>query len=320
MLTVLVSAPYLIPIVDRIRPLLESYGIELIIAQVQERLNEADLLEYAGKFDGALCGDDQYTTRVLEACAPRLKIISKWGTGIDSIDQEAAARLGITIGRTPNAFTLPVADSVFGYLLAFARRQPWMDRAMKQGIWEKIPGRSLSECTLGVVGVGNCGKAVLRRARAFGMRLLGNDIVEIAPDFLREYEVESTTLESLLRRADFVSLNCDLNPTSYHLMNRRTLALMQPEAILINTARGPVIEESALIDALQNKVIAGAALDVFEFEPLKPNHPYFRMDNVLLAPHNANSSPAAWERVHRNTIRNLLVGLSLTPPAEFPKF
>lgn len=312
--TVLVSAPYMVPIINRFRPLLESYGIELVVSPVKERLNEQELLALAGTFDGALCGDDQYTERVLQACAPRLKVISKWGTGIDSIDQRACARLGIMIGRTPNAFTLPVADTVFGYMLAFVRRQPWMDRAMKNGIWDKLPGRSLSECTLGVVGVGNIGKAVIRRARAFGMHILGNDIVEIAPDFIRENEFEVTSLEELLARSDFVSLNCDLNPTSYHLMNARTLALMQPSAVLINTARGPVVDEAALIAALQQGTIAGAALDVYEVEPLPLDSPLLKMDNVMLAPHNANSSPAAWERVHRNTVRNLLIGLGFTPP------
>jgi D-3-phosphoglycerate dehydrogenase len=312
--TVLVSAPYMIPVIDTYRPLLESYGIELVIAPVKERLNEDDLLAMAGTFDGTLCGDDQYTERVLEACAPRLKVISKWGTGIDSIDQQACNRLGIMIGRTPNAFTLPVADTVFGYMLAFARRQPWMDRAMKSGVWDKLPGRALSECTLGVVGVGNIGKAVIRRARAFGMHILGTDIIEVAPDFIRENEFEMTTLDDLLRRSDFVSLSCDLNPTSYHLMNSRTFALMQPTAILINAARGPVVEDAALIAALQGSAIAGAALDVYETEPLPLDSPLLKMDNVLLAPHNANSSPAAWERVHRNTVRNLLVGLGFTPP------
>lgn len=314
MLTVLVSAPYMLPVIERFRPLLERYGIELMLVPVAERLEEEELLALAGQFDGTLCGDDRYTARVLEACAPRLKVISKWGTGIDSIDQEAAARLGIMVGRTPNAFTLPVADTVFGYMLAFARRLPWMDRAMKEGVWQKIPGRSLSESTLGVVGVGNIGKAVIRRARAFGMHILGNDIVEIAPDFIRENEVTMTTLEDLLARSDFVSLNCDLNPTSYHLINERTLALMKPNAVLINTARGPVVDEKALVRALQEGWIGGAGLDVFEVEPLPADSPLRRLDNVMLAPHNANSSPMAWERVHRNTINNLLLGLGLTPP------
>jgi D-3-phosphoglycerate dehydrogenase len=309
--TILFSAPYMLPELERFRPVFERYGLDLIVAPVQERLEEEQILAFAGQFDGAICGDDRFTARVLQVCAPRLKVISKWGTGIDSIDQQAAASLGILVARTPNAFTLPVADTVLGYLLAFARRQPWLDRAMKNGEWAKLPGRSLSECTLGVIGVGNIGKAVLRRARAFGMRLLGNDILEIAPDFLLEYGVRMTTLEELLAEADFVSLNCDLNPTSYHLINQETLSWMKPAGVLINTARGQVVDEAALVWALQTGVIGGAALDVYEVEPLPPDSPLLRMDNVLLAPHNANSSPAAWERVHRNTILNLLSGLGI---------
>ena len=309
--TVLLSAPYMVPLYERFRTVFEHYGLEVIIAPVQERLDEEQILAYAGQYDGALAGDDRYTARALEACAPRLKVISKWGTGIDSIDAGTCARLGIKIGRTPNAFTLPVADTVMGYMLAFARCQPWMERAMKAGVWQKLPGRSLSECTLGVVGVGNIGKAVIRRARPFGMQVIGNDIVEIAPDFLVEHGVQMTDLENLLARADFVSLHCDLNPTSYHLIDARTLGCMQPTGVLINTARGAIVDEPALVAALQNKTIAGAALDVYESEPLPSDSPLRQMDNVLLAPHNANSSPAAWERVHWNTIRNLLEGLGI---------
>ena len=309
--TILFSAPYMVPHLDRFGPILARYGLELITLPVQERLEENQILEYAGQFDGAICGDDRFTARVLEACTPRLKVISKWGTGIDSIDHEAAARLGIQVGRTPNAFTLAVADTVLGYMLAFARQQPWMDRAMKSGHWVKLPGRSLSECSLGVIGVGNCGKAILRRARAFGMELLGNDIVGIAPDFLLENCVDMLCLEDLLARADFVSLNCDLNPTSRHLINAHTLSMMKPTAVLINAARGPVVDEPALVHALRSGGIAGAALDVYEVEPLPADSPLLKMDNVLLAPHNANSSPAAWERVHRNTLRNLLDGLGI---------
>ncbi len=311
MTTILFSAPYMIPSLERFRPILENYGLELLVAPVQERLNENDLLALAGQFDGVICGDDRFTEKVLKACSPRLKVISKWGTGIDSIDKEAAARLGIQVLRTPNAFTLPVADSVLGYILAFVRRQPWMDRAMKNGQWEKIPGRTLAECTLGVVGVGTIGKAVIRRARAFGMKILGNDIVEIDHVFLYENGVEMTTLDDLLGRADFVSLNPDLNPSSFHLMNEKTLAKMKPGGVLINTSRGPVIDEAALVKALQDSIIAGAALDVFENEPLPAHSPLLQLENVMLAPHNANSSPLAWERVHWNTIRNLVEALGI---------
>lgn len=309
---VLFTAPYMIPFVDRFKPVFDKYGIDLIVPEVHERMEEADLLKYAGQFDGAICGDDRYSARVLAACLPRLKVISKWGTGIDSIDAEACSRYGIRLCRTPNAFTLPVADTVLGYILAFARRQPWMDKEMKSGKWEKTPGRALNECTLGIIGVGNIGRAVTRRARAFGMQVLGTDIVEIDHVFMAETGIEMTSLESLLARADFVSVNCDLNPTSYHLINNDTLALMKPNAVLINTARGPIVEEQALIEALQVKRLAGAALDVFEFEPLPLESPLMKMDNVMLAPHNSNSSPAAWERVHWNTIRNLLEGLQIS--------
>lgn len=311
MKTILFSAPYMLPFVERFRPVFDHYGLELILPEVRERLEAQDILQYAGQFDGAICGDDRYTAAVLEACSPRLKVISKWGTGVDSIDAQACSRLGIRLGRTPNAFTLPVADTVMGYLLAFARRQPWMDRAMKNGVWDKIPGKALHEMTLGIIGVGAIGKALTRRARAFGMTVLGNDILEIDHVFIAETGIHITNLEYLLSNSDFISINCDLNPTSYHLINAQTLSLAKPGAILINTARGPIVDEPALIAALQSGQLGGAALDVFEFEPLPPDSPLLKMDNVLLAPHNANSSPAAWERVHWNTIKNLLDGLGL---------
>ncbi|MEW6217294.1 MAG: phosphoglycerate dehydrogenase [Candidatus Bipolaricaulota bacterium] len=315
-LTVLLSAPYMIPVFGRFKELFDRAGIEVLVAQVEERLSEDQLLQYASRIDGVICGDDRFTERVLQAMAPRLKVISKWGTGIDSIDTAAAQRLGIRVCNTPGAFTDAVADSVMGYILAFARRLPWMDRAMKAGRWEKMPGVALHECTLGVVGVGNIGKAVLRRAKAFGMRLLGNDIVPIPEEFVREVGVRMTDLSDLAARADFLSLSCDLNPTSRHLANRELFARMRPSAVLINTSRGAVVDEMALIGALRDSRIAGAALDVFEDEPLPQDNPLRFTDNVLLAPHNANSSPSAWERVHRNTLRNLFLGLELVLPPE----
>ncbi|MBI9049641.1 MAG: phosphoglycerate dehydrogenase [Anaerolineaceae bacterium] len=309
--TVLLTAPYMLPTVNRFIPVFDHYGIELIQPDVEERMEEADILAYAGQFDATICGDDRYSRNVLEACLPRLKVISKWGTGIDSIDKKSANKLGIQVCNTPNAFTLPVADSVLAYMLAFARQQIWMDKAIKQGIWQKIPGISLSECTVGVIGVGNIGKAILRRASAFGMRLLGNDIIPMPPEFLAEYRVEMMTLEEMLPLCDFVSVNCVLDKGSEYIVNQKTLAMMKPNAVVINTARGPLINEADLIDALQQKVIGGAALDVFEVEPLPDDSPLKSMENVLLAPHNSNSSPAAWERVHWNTIRNLLHALEI---------
>jgi len=314
--TILLSAPYMLPDTDRFVPILDQLGCDVIIPEVNERLSEEEILTYAGKFDGTICGDDRYSGKVIRQCAPRLKVISKWGTGIDSIEKNTADVLGIPVFRTTNAFTTPVSDSVLAYILAFSRKQPWLDRNVKGGGWEKIPGKSLVESTLGVIGVGNIGKAVLKKAYAFNMQLLGNDIVPISPEFTKKYEVDMVRLEDLLSRADFISVNCDLNPTSRHLINAKKLAFMKPSAVIINTARGSIIDESALINALEDKKIAGAALDVFEIEPLPDDSSLLSMDQVMLAPHNSNSSPLAREAVHWNTIRNLLIGLSL-PLDEF---
>ena len=211
--------------------------------------------------------------------------------------------------RTRNAFSEPVADTVLGYMLTFARKLTLLDRDIRQGRWEKPRLMALGECVLGVVGVGDCGKAVVRRARSFGMRVLGNDIVKLPDDFVTASGLEVVSLKKLLTTADFVSLNTDLNETSYHLIGKEQLDLMKADAYLINASRGPVLEEPALVQALQQNRIAGAALDVFEEEPLPADSPLRRLDNCLLAPHTANSSPLAWDRVHENTIRNLLEGL-----------
>ena len=309
--TVLFSAPYMIPYLDRFGPLLDQLGIDLIVPGVDERLEEDDLLKYAGQFDGVICGDDRFSRSVLQACIPRLKVISKWGTGIDSIDLTACEEFGVVVGNTPNAFTAAVADSVLGYMLSFARQHPWMDQAMKDGIWKKIPGRSLSECTLGIIGIGNIGEAVIQRADPFQMTIVGNDIREISPEFINQYDIKMVSLEELLSRADFVSVNCDLNPTSQHLLNEDAFSKMKSDAVLINTARGPMVDEKALINALETGKIAGVALDVYEHEPLPDDSPLRGFKQVLLAPHNANSSPEAWEHVHWNTIRNLLDGLEI---------
>jgi D-3-phosphoglycerate dehydrogenase len=305
---VLISAPYFLPVVEEFRSRLETEGVEIVAMQIRERLSEEELLPVVGTIDGAICGDDQFTERVLRA-APRLKVIAKWGTGIDSIDTSAAAKLGVRVCNTPNVFTDCVADTTIGYVLCFARRLPWMDQDIRRGLWTKPDAISLRECTLGVVGVGNIGKAVVRRARAFGMTVLGADPVAPPASFVEETGLAMLPLRALIEEADFITLHCDLNPTSFHLMSRAELSLMRSSAYLINTSRGPIVDEPALVDALRERRIAGAALDVFEVEPLPADSPLRVMDHCLLAPHNANSGHAARRRVHESTIAHLLKGL-----------
>ncbi len=293
----LISAPYFQPVAERFRERFEKEGIEMVIPKVNERLSEEELLGLMGDIDALLCGDDRVTRKVLEH-APKLKVISKWGTGIDSLDQVAAKEFGVAIKNTPNAFSEPVADSVLGYILCFARDIINLDHEMQNGIWSKRMTTTLGECTLGIVGLGNVGTAIRKRAEAFGMKVIACDIKPVAPDLV--------ALEHLLNESDFVTLNCDLNPTSHHLMNTERLAMMKPTAFLINASRGPVVKETDLIEALQKKVIAGAALDVFEDEPLPHSSPLRGMKNVILSPHNTNGSPRAWNHVHENTVKNLI--------------
>ena len=306
---VLVSAPYAMSSIDVYREQLEAAGCEVVVASVRERLTEEGLLPLVSDIDGLICGDDQITESVMNA-APRLKVISKWGTGIDSIDLDAASQHGIPVYNTPNAFSEPVADTVMGYILLLARQLNLMNREVRSGFWRKPQLVSLRERTLGIVGVGNCGKAVVRRAKAFGIRMLGNDVVRIADEFVTKTGIQMVSLETLLKESDFVSLNPALNSTSFHLINDSKLALMKPTAYLINTSRGSVVDEKALVQALEREQIAGAALDVFEIEPLPEGSPLRQLDNCWLAPHNANSSPVAAQHVHENTIRNLLEELS----------
>lgn len=315
---VLISAPYMLPVIGDFRPALEAEGIEIIEAQVRERLSATELLPVIENFDGVICGDDEFNEEVLRA-ATRLKVISKWGTGIDSIDRQTAAKLGIQVFNTPDAFTDAVADTALGYMLCFARRLVSMDREIRRNLWIKPDAFALKECALGIVGLGNIGKAVARRAQAFGMKIYGTDIIPVDATFVEKTGIILTTLDSLLENSDFVSLHCNLNPTSIHLIGRNQLNLMRSTAYLINTSRGAVIDESALAAALKERRIAGAALDVFEVEPLPACSPLRTLDNCLFAPHNANSSLDARDRVHNSTIGNLINGFRAAENFRLPE-
>ena len=260
-LVVVITAPHIMAHLDRFVPLLQEFGCRVEVADVAERMVAEDILKWAGKFDGTICGDDKYSADVIRACCPRLKVISKWGTGIDSIDQVAAKESGVMVGNTPGAFTNPVSDSVLAYILQFCRQQVWMDQQMKAGRWHKIAGRSLGECTVGVVGVGAIGRAVMRKCAVFGCKLLGFDPVQPPPAFVEDVGCEMTSLESLLERSDFVTINCLLTENTEHLIDEARIAMMKSTAVLINTARGPIVKETALLAALVKNSIAGCALD-----------------------------------------------------------
>lgn len=302
----LVTGPRILRDFDMVRPDLERLGFDIVTAKVNQQLSEGELIKLVGDIDATICGGDKWTARAMDA-APKLKVICKWGTGTDAIDFDAAKARGILVRNVPDAFSVPVADTTMCFMLSFARRIPWLDREIKAGRWTPLDGTTLAECTLGVVGMGNIGSTVLRRARAFGMKLLGCDTSPDIPLQLRDDTgVEVVPMDELLKRSDFVSLHCDLNPTSRGLIGERELKLMKRSAVLINTSRGPVVQQAALEKALAEGTIAGAGLDVFEVEPIPASSPLIKMDNVLLTPHLAQSSERAAHRTHRRVVQNVV--------------
>ncbi|MEL6797473.1 MAG: phosphoglycerate dehydrogenase [Planctomycetota bacterium] len=308
--TLLVTGPRILRDIEIVRPELDRLGFNVREAKVSQRLTEDQLVPLLEGVDAVICGGDQWTRHVFEN-APDLRVVCKWGTGVDQIDFRAAADHGVRVRNVPDAFTVPVSDTVLCFMLCFARKIPWLTSELRAGRWTPLDGPSLAECTLGVVGIGNIGSAVLRKASAFGMRLLATDPRNDVPlQLLDDTRVEMIALDELLSRSDYVSLNCDLNDSSRHLISDSELATMKPASVLINTARGGVVDQPALIRALESGGIAGAGLDVFETEPVPPDCPLLTMENVLMSPHLANSSDRAAHRVHGIVIQNVCELLS----------
>ena len=305
---VLITTPQLQQTIDRYRIQFAQKGIEIELPALVQQLKEPDLLEIIDRFDGIIAGDDEMTTRVLEK-AKRLKVISRWGVGVDAIDLEAARRLGIQVYNTPDVFADEVADVVIGYLVLLVRQLHRLDQAVREGNWTKIQGHSLQGKKLGVIGLGSIGRAVVRRGVALSMPVVGTDIVPVPNSFVAETDVRLVPLEELLQCADFISLNCNLTPSNRHMIGFRELARMKKGVYLINTARGALIDEAALVHALQEGKVSGVALDVFEQEPLPEDSSLRRFENCIFGTHNSSNTLEAVLRVNEMAIRNLMEGL-----------
>jgi D-3-phosphoglycerate dehydrogenase / 2-oxoglutarate reductase len=307
---VLVSPNTLLPVLDKYKHLLIENNIEVITPpNFNEFLSEDELIPLVKDIDGAICGDDRYTEKVLKK-AKKLKVLSKWGEGLNAIDLNAAKKLNISVYRTAGALSDPVADTVMAYILAFARNIIIKDNSMKRGEWKKYPSVTLKESILGIIGFGKIGKAIAKRAVSFGMEVVVCDVRNISNKSLDKYGVQIKPFDEVLAKSDFVSINCDLNPSSTNIIGSNELLLMKKNAILINAARGEMIDETALINALKNKIIEGAALDVFEKEPLSIDSSLRKMSNCLISAHNSNASPAVFDFIHRKTIKNVIKGLN----------
>lgn len=291
-------------------PLLVEHGITVDLPVVSQQLNETELIRIIGDFDGVIAGDDFFTKRVLQQ-AVRLQILSKWGVGMDNIDRSEAARLGIKVTNTPDTLSGEVADVCLGYLVMLSRQLHLVDRAVREGKWPKPTGDSLAGRTLGIVGLGGIGCAFGERALAMGMIVLGFDISASQCHAASRSGMHPVALDELLHNADFISLNCPLSTENRHLINERSLAGVKTGSYLINTARGGLVDEAALIAGLKSGRIAGAALDVFEIEPLPADSPLRHFDQCILGSHNSSNTAQANYRVSEKAVQNLLTGLGV---------
>ncbi len=266
--------------------LLHEAGFELVFPPQRAQLTEEQLLQELNGIAACIAGSEPYTRRVLDA-HPSLRVIARAGVGYDAVDLSAASDRGVAVAIAPGTNHDAVAEHTFALILALAKGLIPQHLATKAGHWPRQTNLPLRGRTLGIAGLGRIGKAVALRGACFGMRLLA---FELVPDmqFVKQHGITLVTFEQLLAEADYLTLHIPLMPESKHLINRRTLALMKPTAFLINTARGGLVGEAELTEALQAGQIAGAALDVFEQEP-PGNNPLFRLDNLVLTPHTAGS-------------------------------
>ncbi len=293
---VLVTARTINDVGQRAAQLLRDAGCQVIIPAKLGPLKAAELLPALAGMDASLVSPDQYSAAVLASPeAAHLKIISRWGVGYDSIDVPAATRQGVVIAYTPGLLNEAVADYTFALLLGIGRRIHEGHYLMSQGTWKITWGHDVFGKTLGIIGCGRIGQAVARRASGFNMRVLAYDVMQ-HPE-AKKLGVEFVPLDKLLAESDFVTLHAALTPENHGLINEARLRLMKPSAYLINAARGAMINDDALILALEQGWIAGAALDTFVIEPLPADSPLRRAPNLLLTPHQASCARETGEKV-----------------------
>ncbi len=272
------------------------------------------LLREVSDIEGLLC---LLTDRIDEAlldAAPRLRVVSQMAVGVDNIDVAACTRRGIPVGYTPGVLAETTADLAWALLMATARRVVEAEAYTRSGAWKTwepmgLLGRDIHHATLGLIGLGGIGSQVAKRARGFDMRILYTSRHR-KPELEASLGLEYCPLDELLREADFVSPHCALTPETRHLIGARELALMKPTAILINTTRGPVVDQAALAQALKAGTIAAAGLDVFETEPVPLDDPILALQNVVVLPHIGSASVATRGKMARMAADNLLAALA----------
>lgn len=275
---------------------------------VRERgpLSEERMLELVGDIDGLLCGDDAISARVIEKAHPRLKVISKYGIGLDKVDVEHATAKGIPVTFCPGVNHTTVAEHTFGLLLALVRKLVEEVNYTRSGEWTRLTGNEIMGRKLGILGLGRIGREVAIRGKAFGLELLGYDVYW-PEDFAEEYGVpRAPDVESLLREADIISLHTNLNPETHHLISERTIPLLKEGVILLNCARGELVDTDAVLDALESGKLAGYGTDVLDVEPPPADHPLLRAPNCIVTPHIGSRTYESVQRQAGMATENLI--------------
>jgi D-3-phosphoglycerate dehydrogenase len=304
---ILITCPPMLLTLSECQKRFVAENLEVVAPRIVQQLSEAELCEMIAGFDGVIAGDDPFTAKVLEIGRKgRLRVLAKWGIGVDAIDLETAKRLGIYTSNTPNVFGDEVADVALGYLILLARRLHQIDAAVRRGEWLKIQGTSLRGKVAGIVGVGSIGKAIARRCHTLGMSLLGYDVYPLDSQFCQEIQLHQVDMEQLLCQADCIFLSCNLTRDNYHLLNENAFSTMKNGVWIINVARGSLVDERALLSALDSGKVKGAALDVCESEPLPSRHPLSHYEQVILGSHNSSNTREAVLRVNQLAIDNLV--------------
>ena len=275
------------------------------------------IIENVASAEGLLCLlTDKIDAQLMDK-GPKLKVISNCAVGFDNIDIDAATKRGIVVGNTPGVLTETTADFAFALMMAAARRVAEGDRNVRAGKWKTwgpmiLLGQDVFGSTLGIIGLGRIGAAVARRAKGFGMKIMYSDVIR-QPQAEKELGLEYVEMGKLLTESDFITLHTNLTPETQHLIGPEQFKKMKRNCILINTSRGPIVDNMALYEALRDGKIAYAALDVTEPEPIPIDHPLLTLDNIVIAPHIASASVATRTKMGMMAAENLIAGLKGEP-------
>jgi D-3-phosphoglycerate dehydrogenase / 2-oxoglutarate reductase len=287
--------------------LLADTGWEVIRARGP--LNEADTLARVGEVDGYICGDDMITRRVLERARPNLKVLSKYGIGVDKIDVKSCTEFGIPLLFTPGVNHTTVAEHTFLLLLALEKNFLFHTDSTRAGGWKRKTGHELLDKTIGIVGVGRIGKEVAIRAQAFGMKPLGYDVYW-DEQFAAQHNLKRAgTLEEIFAASDYLSLHTNLTPETRDMISAKNIARMKKGVLILNCARGEIVHTADLVEALQSGQVGGYGTDVLDEEPPRPDHPLLKLPNVVVTPHIGSRTYESVQRQATAAVRNLILAM-----------